>query len=450
VYLNCLAASVTADRDRVVLTLEAQQQIAPSVERDAVAETSPPSSREVETLLGMQRTLGNQAVQRYIQRVQASAAPSQSPGLVLQRTTVVAKDGVEHSEDPSSISTDETGVTHDAAGNVVTFRAPDGAWVEEPDASQNRSPSPDGAAQSGSPDQTAAPGSASGTPKSVADMTTTEKLVEAYNRAPINAAVRQKILSLMTPEALAAAIISFAAVFVVSQFTPVGWAADLGIALTAVFVGTALFTAIEHLIRFADAANATTPEELDQAGKELAQAAAEIEVDAIILLLTHGAGGGPRGGVPYEGPPPQGLVLATAGGRVLVPVAAETISAEVAAQLGIRAAVATGPMMSRASGSRDFEPPARDNTGKVHSPPGEDIPITPDERQTAIESWSREELESAAEELEQSIAGRQAEQQRLGEDSVGPNGQRTGAQHRVRIQNEEALLRAIRKKLSGT
>jgi len=68
-------------------------------------------------------------------------------------------------------------------------------------------------------------------------MTATEKLIEAYDRANINAAMREKLSSLITPKALVIAIISFAAVFIASQFTPVGWAADLGIALTAIFVG---------------------------------------------------------------------------------------------------------------------------------------------------------------------------------------------------------------------
>lgn len=71
--------------------------------------------------------------------------------------------------------------------------------------------------------------------RSVPDMTAPEKLVAAFNRADINAAFRERILAVLTPEALAAAVIRFAAVFVASQFTPVGWAADLALGLTAVF-----------------------------------------------------------------------------------------------------------------------------------------------------------------------------------------------------------------------
>jgi hypothetical protein len=285
--------------------------------------------------------------------------------------------------------------------------------------------------------------------KPISEMTETEKLVEAYDRADIGKAFREKLFSLITPKALVFAIISFAVVFIASQFTPIGWAADIGLALTAAFVGTALFTAIEHLIKFADGRHATTSEQLDQAGAEFAEAAAEIGVDAIILLVTHGLGG-PKGGVPYKGPPPTGFVFAITEEGALVPVVANTISAEVVAQLGIKGAIATEPLMSRGSGSggstRDFEPPVRDHAGKA----GGELPRSGPERQRAIESWTKEELQFAAAELKESIAARKAEQLRLGETSVGPAGQRTGAAHRVRIDDEESLLKAILKKLSGT
>ena len=141
----------------------------------------------------------------------------------------------------------------------------------------------------------------------------------------------------------------------ISQLTPVGWAADIGLALTGIFVGTALFTAIEHLIRFAEARNATTSEELDQAGEEFAQAVAEIEVDALILIVTHGVGGKPTGAPVYEGPPPTGYVLATGRGGAVVAVASPTIPVDLAAQLGIKGVAATGPLMSTGSGSRGAE-----------------------------------------------------------------------------------------------
>jgi hypothetical protein len=288
-------------------------------------------------------------------------------------------------------------------------------------------------------------------------MTAVEKLLAAYDRANINAAVRDKVQSLITPKALMAAIISFAVVFVISQFTPVGWAADLTLALTAVFVGSALLSAIKHMIKFAEARDATTSGQLDQAGAEFAAGVAEIEIDALILLLTRGVGGPGKGGAPYKGPPPSGLVLARAGGgTVVIPVAVNTVPAAVAGQLGATAAGGTMVMMSSTNPRggtrmRDFEPPARDTTGRIHSnDPQKDIPKTAEERENAVQSWTPEELESAAQELEASIAAREAQQAQLGETSVSATGVPRGAQHRVRIQEEEALLRRILKKLSGS
>jgi hypothetical protein len=80
-------------------------------------------------------------------------------------------------------------------------------------------------------------------------------------------------------------------------------------------------------------------------------------------------------------------------------------------------------------------PLACDATGKMHGP----LP-NPAEAQQKIQNMTREGLEQSAEELEKSIATRKAEQVRLGEE--GP--------HRARIGQEEDLLRAIRKKLSGS
>lgn len=92
---------------------------------------------------------------------------------------------------------------------------------------------------------------------------------------------------------------------------------------------------------------------------------------------------------------------------------------------------------------RDFEPPVRDHAGKL----GGVIPTNGAERARAVNSWSREELEVTAAELRESIAARQAEQIRLGETTVGAQGQAIGAAHRVRIEDELDLLRAVERKL---
>ena len=92
---------------------------------------------------------------------------------------------------------------------------------------------------------------------------------------------------------------------------------------------------------------------------------------------------------------------------------------------------------------RDFEPPVRDHAGKL----GGVVPSNGAERTRAVNSWSPEELEVTAEELRLSIAARQAEQVQLGETTVGAHGQAIGAAHRVRIEDELALLRAVERKL---
>ena len=284
--------------------------------------------------------------------------------------------------------------------------------------------------------------------KAVPDMTAGEKLLEAYNRANVDAEVRQRIRAAITPEALVLAVMSFAVVFVASQLTPVGWAADIGIALTGIFLGTAIFNVATHLIGFAAARNATTPEQLDEAGREFARAVAEIEIDALLFLVTRSTGAGAaRPGRPMSPPPTGGVVLAVGRGQLAV-VGAETLPAAVAAQLGGRGAGAivlltTGGGRGRPPISREFEPPIRDHAGKA----GGEVPATGAERSRALDTWTREEMEFAASELEQSIAARQAEQAALGETSVGAQGQRVGAAHRQRIESEIALLRAINRRL---
>jgi hypothetical protein len=70
---------------------------------------------------------------------------------------------------------------------------------------------------------------------------------------------------------------------------------------------------------------------------------------------------------------------------------------------------------------------ARDVTGKVHGDLPDFVP----------RNWTREQLEVSRDELQASIATRTAEQARLGEE----------AGHRVRIGQEESLLRSIMKRL---
>jgi hypothetical protein len=229
----------------------------------------------------------------------------------------------------------------------------------------------------------------------VAAMTSTRRLVVAFERAEISLAVRDKILSALSPEALVGAIIAFAALFVASQFTPVGWAADL---LTAVFVGSAVVTAFMHLVNFAAARKATTRAELDQAAGEFAAAVAEIEVDAFILLLTHRIGG--PGGRPYDGPPPsKGLVLATpGGGAYVVPVVVDTIPANVAAQIGLLAGGTSSSLSMMAANDGKGGPTGGSRSGDSPSK-GSGAP----EQAPAEGGWDRDAILEEFEEAQQKV-----------------------------------------------
>ncbi len=289
-----------------------------------------------------------------------------------------------------------------------------------------------------------------------------EKAMAAYDRGDIKQAFRDKINSLITPKTLCMAIFSFAAVFVASQFTPVGWAADIGIALTAAFAVPALYTAIDHLIRFANVRNAKTSEDLDQAGAELAAALAEIGVDAVILAVTHASGVTSGGIRPLEGRPPMMVTFGVMQNGQLVLVASETIPLTVSAGLSTQAGIAAAELpsstmlMSQGSSrageiSRRFNPPERERLGRSGNDEAKGIlPKTGEERIEAVNSWTKEELEYSAEILRESHPVRQNEQRILGEDNVTREGSPIGANHRRRIQAELDLLRAIEKKLSGS
>lgn len=106
-------------------------------------------------------------------------------------------------------------------------------------------------------------------------------------------------------------------------------------------------------------------------------------------------------------------------------------------RLGVDAGVARSrpdmPDMPAMSAMGGMIPPRGlyvDVTGKVHGDLPKRIP----------KEWSKEDLRDSADALKKSIQTRQAEQVRLGED----------AGHRLRLNQERALLRQILKKLSGS
>jgi hypothetical protein len=219
-------------------------------------------------------------------------------------------------------------------------------------------------------------------PRSVEDMTPGERLIAAIRHAPIGEELVKKILSVVSPESLLLVVTTSLAVFVAAEFTPVGWAATIGLALTALFVGSALINAITHLVRFAEARNATTDEQIAQAGEEFAAAFSEISIDAVILILTHGLGKGGKAPPSSGGTPPTGAVaVAVVGGRVRA-VAADTIPDAVAAELGLQAmapaaTVPTTLNMAMSGGpgkSTGGKPPAGGSGGGKKTPGMDDGP----------------------------------------------------------------------------
>jgi Domain of unknown function (DUF4157) len=214
----------------------------------------------------------------------------------------------------------------------------------------------------------------------IAAMSGTERVLEAYRRANIGQALREHIESMVTPQALVLAILAFAAVFAVSMLTPVGWAAGLTLALTAVFIGMALIRAIRHMVAFADARNATTSAQLDEAGHHFAAAVAEISIDVLILLITRGMRAGPGAAGP-PAPPVVATVRIAAranGTLVMVPAYAIPVTAiEAAAATAVPAPILA---MAMSGGPRDPRSTTSSSSGSGPATPRPPTPRSAEER----------------------------------------------------------------------
>jgi hypothetical protein len=182
------------------------------------------------------------------------------------------------------------------------------------------------------------------TDEAVRAMSRTDRLVKAYEFAKIGEAAAKEIAGLVSAKALVLALFTFAATYLALQLTPVGWAANIGIAITAAFVGPVLFRAIKDLVMFVNAANATTVAELEEAGRYLADAIGGVTVQVIVALVMHRTVNTIKGSTPYNGPPPAGFADAVANNglliRVPIPAGAAaspaTLTTIVAAQLGVK------------------------------------------------------------------------------------------------------------------
>jgi Domain of unknown function (DUF4157) len=123
-----------------------------------------------------------------------------------------------------------------------------------------------------------------------------EKITAAIQKAipKLPGEVGNRLKELLTPQSLAL-IAAFAAAYVFSQTTPIGWVADIVvgalIVATVVMVGQEAIDVVKLLISFVDrAVNAKSEEDLDAAGQDLATAISKVGVDIVVAILLHKAG----------------------------------------------------------------------------------------------------------------------------------------------------------------
>ena len=122
----------------------------------------------------------------------------------------------------------------------------------------------------------------------VAQLSPAEKLLEAVEAAAkhLPGEVAEEIRAIFTPATLATMVGVFAA-YIAAHATGIGQAMDIGMLIAGgIFFGLDAFAIFKDLAGFAGAINATSEEELDDAGEHLASAIAKIGVDAVMTLLT--------------------------------------------------------------------------------------------------------------------------------------------------------------------
>jgi hypothetical protein len=128
---------------------------------------------------------------------------------------------------------------------------------------------------------------------SVRSWSTATKIEAAVRRAlprlPGDAAA--KLMELISPASLAMLAVALT-LWAGAHAFGVGEAIDVFLFVTGcIFIGLEAFDAIKHIVLFVQlSVGATSDQDLDAAGAHLARAIAIIGVDAVIALITHGAG----------------------------------------------------------------------------------------------------------------------------------------------------------------
>lgn len=199
----------------------------------------------------------------------------------------------------------------------------------------------------------------------IARMSNGDRLLEAVKRAvwKIPNEARKGFEELLTPESIASMAV-FTSIYVISQYTPFGWAADVvaaGLLVTTLYMaGGEVVTIVQNLADFASiASNAKTESELDQAAGHLATAVTKLGVDVVIAILLHKAG---KAAGPYLKPPPTSGAVADVvtprGKPVRVPL--DSVPESGSAIKGSAPDVKADPHPKTAASDLETLPPAED------------------------------------------------------------------------------------------
>ncbi|WP_233218914.1 eCIS core domain-containing protein [Deinococcus arcticus] len=183
------------------------------------------------------------------------------------------------------------------------------------------------------------------------------KLEKAIRYAPVGEAFRKQFLSMISLSALVGA----AAIFVVLQLTPAGWALDAAIIIISVATfGPAAFAIGEHLGAFFRlAARATSEEDLKVAGNHFAQAAAVVGTTALAGLIGKAVGKtAGKGTVALQ---QRGLGVPTAAQQAL-PLWQKQYSAALKQGLSARQASLSATMKVQAPTAKPLQPSSAMNT----------------------------------------------------------------------------------------
>ena len=125
-------------------------------------------------------------------------------------------------------------------------------------------------------------------PSNIGELNPVQKLVKAVEYAILElpAEIAEDVRAVLSPGAIASMAGIFAA-YAASHAAGIGFIADAAFLLAGVaFLGRQIVGVVKDLIGFSQAVNATTEEELQQAGKHLANAVSTVGISVVMAILT--------------------------------------------------------------------------------------------------------------------------------------------------------------------